>query len=141
MTRFVQEIDIAAAPERVWSVLSRLEDWPGWTASMRAVRALGEGPPRAGARYRVEQPRLRPADFTITEWDEPRSFTWRMRSPGVGAVAVHAITPTPAGCRVRLEVRYTGPLAVLVALLAGGLTRDYMRLEAEGLRRRSEAGD
>ena len=138
MATFVQKIIIRAPVERAWGVLADLERWPEWTASMRSVRALARTPAGAGARYRVEQPKLRPAEFTITEWRPPHSFTWSMGSPGLSAVAVHSLTPVPEGCELELRLDYGGLLGGLVARLAGGLTRDYMRLEAEGLKRRAE---
>jgi len=138
--RFVHTTAIAAPTERAWAVLAELEHWPEWTASMRSVRGLGDGPPGVGARYRVEQPRLRPAEFTITRWDPPRGFTWEARSPGVRALAVHTLTPTTSGCDVTLEVDFRGPFGVVLGALLAGLTRDYLVLEAEGLRRRAEAG-
>jgi uncharacterized membrane protein len=140
MAAFVQKIVVHAPVERAWGVLADLERWPEWTASMRSVRALGGTPPGAGARYRVEQPKLQPAVFTITEWRPPQTFTWHMGSPGLSAVAVHTLTPVPEGCELELRLEYGGLLGGLVAWLAGGLTRDYMRLEAEGLKRRSERG-
>jgi hypothetical protein len=66
-----------------------LERWPEWTASVRSVRALGETPLGVGARYRVEQPKLQPAEFTISDWRPPHSFTWKMGTPALSAVAVH----------------------------------------------------
>jgi len=138
--RFVHTLAIGAPQERAWAVLADLERWPEWTASMRSVRALGDGPPGVGARYRVEQPRLRPAEFTITHWDPPRGFTWEARSAGVRALAVHTLVPAPGGCEVTLEVDFRGPLGVVLGALLAGLTRDYLVLEAEGLRHRAVAG-
>lgn len=138
MTRFETRIEIAAPSERVWAVLADVVRWPEWTTSMARITPVGPAGLVQGTRYRVEQPRLRPALFTVTAVEPGRSFTWAMRSPGVRAVAVHAVTPTSAGCTVRLELEYSGPLGGLVGLLAGGLTREYMQLEAEGLKARSE---
>ena len=140
MATFVEKIVIRAPVERTWGVLAELERWPEWTASMRSVRALGDGPPGMGARYRVEQPKLQPAVFTIRDWRPPRSFTWKMGSAGLSAVATHTLVPKPEGCELELRLDYGGVLGGLVAALAGKLTRDYMKLEAEGLKRRSESG-
>lgn len=138
MATFTERIVVQAPVERAWAVLSDLERWPEWTASMRSVRTLGDGAPGVGARYRVEQPKLQPAEFTITDWRPPQSFTWRMGTAALSAVAAHTLRPAPGGCELELRLEYSGPLAWLVALLAGKLTREYMRLEAEGLKRRSE---
>ena len=138
MATFVQKISIQAPVERAWAVLSDIERWPEWTASVRAVRPLGAGPAGPGARYRVEQPKLDPADFTITEWQPPHSFTWAMRATGVSAVAVHTLREQPGGCELELRLEFRGFLALLVPLTGGKLIREYMTMEAEGMKRRSE---
>jgi len=106
---------------------------------MRSVCALGKTPPGVGARYRVEQPKLQPAEFTISDWLPPHSFTWKMGTPALSAVAVHTLAPLPEGCELELKFDFCGPLSWAGGVLAGKLTREYMTLEAEGLKRRAEA--
>ncbi len=130
-------IAIAAPAAQVWRVMADVTRWPEWTPTITAVTLL-DGPLRLGARARVEQPRLRPAVYTVTEFTEGRAFTWRMRAPGVTGTATHVVTPTAEGCEVRLAVTFSGLLGGLVGRLAGPLTRDYIRQEAEGLKRRCE---
>jgi uncharacterized protein YndB with AHSA1/START domain len=137
--RFVHTIAIGAPVERAWEVLADLGHWPEWTPTMRDVRALGDGPPRLGARYRIEQPRLRPAEFTITHWNPPHGFTWESRAVGVRAFATHTLAPTAGGCELTLAVGFRGPLGPILGALLSRLTREYLVLEAEGLRRRAEA--
>jgi uncharacterized protein YndB with AHSA1/START domain len=139
MATFTRSIAIQAPIERVWTILADLERWPEWTASVRSVRALGSTPLGVGARYRVEQPKLKPADFTISDWRPPHSFTWKMGTTALSAVAVHTLTPTPEGCRLELKLDFCGPLSWAVGVLAGKITREYMTLEAEGLKRRAES--
>jgi len=122
----------------VWTVLSDLERWPEWTASITSIERLDEGQLRPGSRAEVRQPRLRPATFVVTEVDPARGFTWVTRSGGVTATARHDFQPVPAGTRVTLAVEFTGLLGGLVGRLYGPLTRRYLRLEAEGLKARSE---
>ncbi len=139
MPTFTRSVVIQAPVEHVWTILADLEHWPEWTASMRSVRALGDTPVGVGARYRVEQPKLKPADFTISDWRPPHSFTWKMGTPALSAVAVHTLTPLPEGCALELKLDFCGPLSWAVGVLAGKLTLEYMSLEAEGLKRRAEA--
>lgn len=134
------QASIAAAPEKVWPVMSDVERWQEWTESIRSVEPLGDARAAVGARYRVSQPRLAPAVWTVTSWEPQRGFAWESRSPGLRAVGEHLIATEGAGCRVSLRVRFEGFLSPLIALLFGGLTRRYMALEAEGLKRRCEGG-
>lgn len=137
MLTYDTRISVAAPPAQVWQVLADVTRWPEWTPTMKAVTLL-DGALRVGARVRVEQPRLPPAVYTVTELAEGRAFTWRMNAPGVIGTATHAVTPTAQGTEVHLAVTFGGVLGGLVGRLAGPLTRDYIRREAEGLKRRTE---
>jgi hypothetical protein len=140
MRLFATSIDISASPERVWSVMSDVERWHEWTASITSVETLTAGPLGVGSKARVRQPKLLPAVFDITIWDPPRSFEWVTRSAGVRAVARHSAEPIAGGARAHLSVQFDGVLAPLVAWFAGNLTDRYLEMEAAGLKRRSEAG-
>lgn len=133
-------IDIAAPPGRVWAVMRDVERWPEWTASMRSVRLRGPGPVAVGSRVVVRQPKLPPAWWKVVALAPERGFTWVSVAPGVRVTADHTIEPTPAGSRVTLAVRYGGILSGLLEFLTRGITLRYLKLEAEGLKRRSEAG-
>ena len=138
MSRYEQRIEIAARVEHAWSVMSDVTRWREWTASITRVEPLGSAPLMLGARYRVLQPRLQPNVWTVTVLEPPRAFEWVSRTGGLTVVARHTLTPSATGCSLELVVEYSGFLAGLVDLLAGRLTRQYMQLEAEGLKRRSE---
>lgn len=138
MPTFRTSLDIAAPPARAWEVLTDLERWPEWTASVTRVTRPAPGPFGVGAQARIEQPRLRPATWTVTLCEPGRSFAWVSHSPGLRVIADHVIAERPGGCVITLAVHYRGPLSLLVGLLAGPLTRQYLALEATGLRRRCE---
>lgn len=138
MTRFETSLDIATQPERAWAVLADLERWPEWTASTTRLERLDPGALEAGKRVRVEQPKLRPAVFTITDWQPGHSFAWTMGGALLGAHSEHVLVPVAAGSRLELRLEYTGLLGPIVAMAYRGLTRRYMDMEAEGLRARAE---
>jgi uncharacterized membrane protein len=135
---FEISVDVDASPEKVWNLLKDVERWPDMTASIDRVELLDE-PFALDSRARVHQPRLRAAVYTVTAFDENRTFTWESRSPGVRTVAAHDIAPGPDGkVTVRLTLDQTGPLAPAIALLAGRLTRRYVTMEANGLKAKAE---
>ncbi|MCE9626632.1 MAG: SRPBCC family protein [Candidatus Eisenbacteria bacterium] len=137
---FTASVMIAAPIERAWAVLADLERWSGWTPTVTRVTPLDGGAPREGARYRVEQPKLAPAVYTITSWRAPHAFTWVMRSPGIEGVADHTLTVLDGGgCRLELRVEFRGLLAGLVAAMAGTLTQQYIETEASSLKSKAEA--
>jgi uncharacterized protein YndB with AHSA1/START domain len=136
---FEISVDIAAPPQRVWQVMTDVERWPEWTASVTSVRRLDSGGLRVGSRARIKQPKFLPAIWQVTQLDSGRSFAWNMRSPGVRATGIHQVKPTSNGSRATLAVVYDGVLAPVVATLLGGVTNRFLALEAAGLRKRSEA--
>jgi uncharacterized membrane protein len=135
--RFETTVVIDAPPATVWAVMSDVERWPEWTASITSVRRTSPGAMGVGSTAQVKQPRLATASFVVTKWEPGRGFDWVTRNPLVTAVGGHWIEPTPQGSRVTLSVEFSGPLAGLVAWLYGGLTERYIHMEAEGLKRRS----
>ena len=123
---------IAAPAERVWAILSDVERWPTWTASVTSVEL--DGPMEAGSRAKVRQPKLPAVTWTVTEVVPGRSFTWETTGPGSRATGWHEVTPAGAdSCEVRLALEQAGPLGSLVGLLYRGLTKRYVQMEADGL--------
>ncbi|MEV4723006.1 SRPBCC family protein [Micromonospora humida] len=139
--RFETATEIDADIDTVWAVQTDIERWPEWTASVRTARRGEAGPLVLGSTARLEQPRLRPTSWRVTEIDPPRCFVWESTTPGVRSRGEHRIVALPGGrVRVELALELTGPLAGPVGWLGGRLVRRYLRLEADGLRRRCEAG-
>ena len=141
MTVVVQRsIDIDAPASTVWAVLHDVERWPEWTASVSSVRRSRTGALTVGERVVVSQPRLPTLTYTVTRVDEGRSFTWEAGNAASRGVGEHVLTPRIAGgCTATLRLTQRGPAARLVGALLDGITRRYVRMEAEGLKARSEA--
>ena len=139
MADFITSIEIAASPERVWAVLCDVERWPEWTPSMRSIKRFDTGPLSIGSRIRIHQPKLRPADWLVTRLEPGRGFDWVTRSLGLAVTGRHWIEPIEGGSRVTLSIQFGGVLAPLITWLTRGLIARYVDLEANGLKRRSEA--
>jgi hypothetical protein len=118
--------------------MSDVERWHEWTASITRIERLDGGPLRVGSKARVKQPKLATALFDVTAWHPERGFDWVTHNPAVTAVGRHVIEPVANGARVTLSVEFSGPLASVIAWLYGGLTERYVKMEAEGLKRRAE---
>ena len=133
-------VEIDAVPDRVGEVMTDVERWPEGSETVTSVTRLDEGPLIAGSRARVEQPKLPPAEYVVTELLRGRSFTWVARGPGVRTTARHDLEALPVGgTRVRLRVAQSGPLGrVMGRLFFTGLTDRYLAAEAAGLKARSE---
>jgi uncharacterized protein YndB with AHSA1/START domain len=123
---------IAAPADRVWAILSDVERWPKWTASVTSVEL--DGPLAVGAKAKIRQPKLPVTTWTVTEVVPGRSFTWEAKAPGSHATGWHEVTPTnDTSCEVRLAIEQAGPLGAVVGLLYRGLTKRYVQMESDGL--------
>ncbi|WP_404383563.1 SRPBCC family protein [Knoellia locipacati] len=136
------EVDIDASPERVWAVMSDVERWPEWTETVTAVTRLDADSLGLGSRVRVEQPRLPPTEYVVTEFNPGEGFTWVATGPGVRTTARHRIEPVAGSgsrVRVRLSVEQSGPVGTVMGrLFFKRLTDRYLATEAAGLKARSE---
>lgn len=137
--RFVRTLGIQAPPARVWQVMSDVEAWPTWTASVTSVQLLDPGPLHVGGRARIRQPRLPAATWTVTELVPGSSFAWAARGPGLRTTGTHQVAPDGDGSIATLTLDQEGPFGGLMSLLTRSLTERYLTLEAEGLKRRSES--
>ena len=132
-------VDISAPTEVVWAVLSDVQSWPVWTASVTSVRPLSPDPLQVGSRIRIKQPRLPATVWTVSDLVEGERFTWTSTGPGVHTRASHRVVRTAEGSRATLSIDQAGVLGRLVGRLYGGLTRRYVAMEAAGLKQRSES--
>ena len=120
-------------------MLREVELWPEWAPTTTSVRRLDDGPLAVGSRVRVEQPRLPPTVYVVTELEPSRSFTWVASGPGVRATARHLLEDLgPGGTRVTLAVGLAGPVGVVMGRFYRRLTDRYLAAEAAGIKARSE---
>ncbi|WP_245677200.1 SRPBCC family protein [Nocardia acidivorans] len=133
--------EIAASAETVWQVLTDVESWPQWTASMTRVERLDSGPLAIGSRARIHQPRLLPVVWTVTALDPATGFTWAAGGPGLTTTASHDLTRHDEHTSVRLAIDQTGLAAPILGGLMAGLTRRYLVMESQGLKSRAEQTD
>jgi uncharacterized protein YndB with AHSA1/START domain len=138
MSKFSIAIEIDAPRERVWQVMSDVERWHEWTASIKRVRRLGSGPFAVGSRVLIRQPKLPPAFWKIAAIEPGKSFTWISASPGFRAIGYHAVESIPGGSRATLSIEFQGMFGGVFARMTRGITERYLDFEAKGLKARSE---
>jgi uncharacterized membrane protein len=138
--RFRTQVDIDAGAEVVWRVLADVESWPKWTASVSSVEWLQGGGVAVGSSARVVQPKLKAAVYTVTECEPGKSFTWEMKAAGVTVRAGHELEDLGGGrTRMVLSVEQTGVLSGPIEVVYGKRARQYVAMEAEGLKKAAEA--
>jgi uncharacterized membrane protein len=127
--------------DAVWAVLSDLEAWPAWLPTVASVVAEApEQPVGVGASYRVRQPKLPAATWTVTRWEPGVGFEWESTAPGVTTVGGHWLEPDDRGTGIVLTIAWRGPMAWLARLVYGRLTRRYVEQELAALTRRAASG-
>src|SRR3712207_8031744 len=126
-----------APVEQVWEVLSEVELWPEWAPTVTSVRRLDDGPLAVGSRVRVEQPRIPPTEYVVTELKPGRSFTWVATGPGVRTTARHLLEDLgPGGTRVTLAAEQSGAVGVGMGRFYRPLHGRHPTVEAEGIKDR-----
>lgn len=137
---FQVTLDIDADAQTVWSVMRDLEAWPQWTPTFTAIQpAGGEAVDMVGRRYAVQQPKLPRTVMTIQSWEPGRGFAWASTTPVLRAWGNHVIRPVEGDrCAMTLELRFLGLAAPLARRLYAKLVREYVTLEARGLKRFAE---
>ena len=129
---------LAAPRAGTWAVLPAAERWPEGPDPVPPVPRLDRGALGVGSRVRIEQPRLRPAVWTVTEWSPVDGFVWTWSSPGLSISAAHRVTGPAAPSRATLAIDVAGLLAPVISFVYGRLMRRYLAMEAAGLKSRSE---
>lgn len=138
---FSTTTDVDASTDIVFAVLTDVERWPEWTSTVTSVERLDEPalPLAISSRIRIVQPKVPPAEWTVTDLEPGRGFRMMSRSPGATVVANHWAEPLGDGrSRVTLSVTFSGWLGRMIARVMRGLNERYLAQEAAGLKRRSE---
>jgi hypothetical protein len=120
----------------VWRHLADLPSLPEWTPTVTAIEPLTEAKFLVGARYRLTQPRLGRAVWTIQAIEDGRRFLWTSTQPGLRIAADHLIEADGPGSRLTLTLDVAGPLSPLLMALVGRISQDYVETEAQSLRQR-----
>jgi uncharacterized protein YndB with AHSA1/START domain len=109
---------LPAPADAAWKVLVDLDAWPQWGPSVRRAAVDGPaatstlGPGSTGKVWTAVGVAL---PFEITDWEPDRSWAWSVA--GIPATT-HAVTPTPAGCRVTFGVPVWAAAYVPVCVVA-----------------------
>ncbi len=108
--RGTAEIDIAAAPEVVWDVLTRFEDWPNWNPDVKTMSF--DGPLAPGTEFRWK---AGPGTIvsTLDRIEPPRYIAWRGRTLTIDAYHEWWLEPRERGTHVKTEESFSGLLARL----------------------------
>jgi hypothetical protein len=133
------EIEIAAAPEVAWDVLTEIGRWPSWNPAVTSVSLEGEIDEGATFRWKAGPGTIR---STIQDMEKPWRIAWTGTSLGIKAIHVHTFEPRDGKTVVRTEESYDGVVAHLFRrrlqrTLDRALQGELQHLKAEAERRES----
>ena len=138
MIKFSTSLAINASQDLIWKVLSDVAHWHEWTPTVTKVEVLNTPELKLGNRYKVIQPKLQPAEWTVTDLSTS-NFTWESKSLGMHMVAEHVVKPINANqSEVTLTFAFNGWLGNLISKMYGKMTEEYVQTEAQSLKKRSE---
>jgi uncharacterized protein YndB with AHSA1/START domain len=122
------EIEIAAAPEVVWDVLTAIDRWPRWNPDIKSVSM--KGGVAAGSQFRWK---AGPGTITSTiqRVEPPRLIAWTGKTLGINAIHLYRLEPRDGKTFVRTEESYEGLVA---RLFRGPLQKTLDRALEDGLR-------
>ncbi|MGB6132013.1 MAG: SRPBCC family protein [Acidobacteriaceae bacterium] len=138
----VERVIIQASRAAIWQVLADVESWSCWNPTILQVKPLTNRGLRVGSRYRIAQPKLRPAVYEVTECVPHQAFTWVVRAPGARMIADHRLNAGDgAGTEVELSFATEGVLGAILGGLYAKRIADYVRTEARSLKAHCESLD
>jgi len=133
--RSKREIDIAAAPEVVWDVLTDFDQWPQWNPQVKSMTF--DGPLAPGSEFRWK---AGPGTIvsTLERVEPPRAISWVGRTMSIRAIHHWRFEPRDGGTHVETEETYSGLLARLLRRQLQKVLDDSLREGLEHLKREAE---
>lgn len=139
MTTYTTTTTINANQEDIWKVLADVSNWHDWTPTVTKVEVLDSPELTVNNRYKVFQPKLQPAVWTVTAIEPSSSFTWETSAPGMHMTAEHILTSKGDNqTELLLTFTFQGFLGSLLGKLMGKTSQEYIETEAQSLKKRIE---
>ncbi len=130
-------IRIDAPPEKVWSLLTNLADFPKWNSTVESI----EGKIEDGAKLAIKVPSAPGRTFSprVSAIEPNRSMVWSDGfAPMFRGVRTFSLTPTGGGTEFRMVEVFSG---AMLPMIAGSLP-DFVPIfttYAADLKRRAES--
>jgi uncharacterized membrane protein len=139
MTQYSASISINANQEAIWKVLSDVAHWNDWTSTITKVEVLDTPELKLNNRYKVFQPKLQPAVWSVTVLTPPSSFIWESKMPGMVMIAEHMLRSTGTNQNeLTLTFSFQGRLGAIIGRLYRNTVQAYLATEAQSLKKRVE---
>ncbi len=125
-------IKINAPVPRVWEITTNIDNLPNITPTIEKLERLVPGELEPGDQFKLWQPDLLAAVWTVTQVDhKKRVFAWKRKLGLSTLTATHRVKREKKGCRNELTLEVSGLGASLVERAMR--KRALVSLEAENL--------
>ena len=139
MPQYSTSISINATQESVWKILSDVAHWREWTPTVTKVEVLDSPELKLNNRYKVLQPKLQPAVWTVTVLTPPSNFTWESKMPGMVMIAEHTVCAISSNhVDVTLKFAFQGFFGEIIGKPYRKTVESYITTEAQSLKKRVE---
>jgi uncharacterized membrane protein len=139
MTQYTTAIIINASQEAVWKVFSDVTCWHEWTPTVSKVEVIDQPELKLGHRFKVFQPKLQPAEWTVTVLEPPSKFIWESKAPGMHMIAEHImISKAENQTEVTLVFIFKGWFGNFISKFYGKTAQAYIQREAQALKTKVE---
>ena len=137
--------EFPATVERVWEIITDLENAPSWVPDLISVRRIDSGPTQVGSQFaEVARVQGRKIDMvvTITEYAAPGLIAHEGEGSSVKIDGRTTIVATASGCLVTndWQLELSGMLK-LASPIAGNWTRSNIEASMRALRERLDEQD
>jgi hypothetical protein len=114
--KFSASVEINAAPEKVWLLVNKVEEWPKWIPSLKKIEKVSEGSLGVGSRVLVVARSLITVNLlmTITEFVLGRRVVMEGKVLGVRMKRYYEMEPVNGRARLTAGGEVSGLLAFLV---------------------------
>jgi hypothetical protein len=129
------EILIAATPEKIWNIMTSIEQWPLWNPDVQWAELRGQIMP--GTRF-IWKAGPGTITSTIQKVEYERYIVWCGSSLGIKAIHTWQLEPVTGGTRVRTEESWEG---LLPRLLKGSSQKQLERAIQTGLQHLKTAAE
>jgi carbon monoxide dehydrogenase subunit G len=114
--KFSASVEINAAPEKVWLLVNKVEEWPKWIPSLKKIEKVSGGSLGVGSRVLVVARSLITVNLlmTITEFVPGRRVVMEGKVLGVRMKRYYEMEPVNGRARLTAGGEVSGLLAFLV---------------------------
>ncbi|MDC6350061.1 SRPBCC family protein [Zeaxanthinibacter sp. PT1] len=129
------EITINAAPEKVWQVLTKIENWDEWNERIKKPKLQGNLQVGSIFTWKTNGSKIHSKIHSITP---SKNFGWEGKTFGASAIHNWYLSPTENGTKVRVEESMEGWVINLMKKKMNQILRGDMCFWLEQLKQESE---